>query len=379
MKITRKIFWPHNVYAIMSMVSFLGWLAPDLGILRKGFDKPQDLASAAGCWVIASIFICYMALKVGFILGGGQEKSETGRAHIYSNDSIYLIVIFIAIVGDTYSMFSIYRSGGIGVIFSSLTDGSANYLKKALYEDYSVGFATLRYTSILAGALLFARRLAGVKSILSDLMAFLSLSICAVISSRLSLVAACFGGGYIYMQAMGKVKIKIWKIVLFGIVIFLTLSLLSWTRNKNFYSSQGMGFLSSGVSEIITYLGAPFQGAIFSFVDPEQSVGNDLYFKAGIESSLTTNSAFVDLFSSYGSLGFVLGVVVLFLSGAALGLFGKFKDGRYALVCFPITYGVAEFWRVFLFDKGILMYLISITLLVSFFNSKNEPSVKRGS
>lgn len=377
MKITRKFFWPQNVYIITTLMSFMGWITPDFGVLRKGFDKPQDLASAAGCWVLLSIFLCYMALKIGFIIGGGRNEVESEGAHIFSSDTVYILVIGLAFLGDAYSVISIYRSGGMSIILSSFTDGSANDLKKTLYENYSAGFATLRYTSILAGALLFARRLCGVRRFLYDIGALLSLLLCALISSRLSLIAACFGGGYLYMQAVGHVRVKIGRIILVGILLFLMLSVLSWTRNKNFYSSRGMGFLSSGVSEIVTYLGTPFQGQIFSFFDPEYSVKNDLYFKGGVEVSLTTNSAFIDLFSDYGDYGYVIGIFALFLSGLAIGLFGHLKRGKFSIVCFPIAYGIAEFWRIFLFDKGILIYLVALTMALSWFFGRGKSAIPR--
>lgn len=377
MKITRKIFWPHNVYLITTAMSFLAWVTPDFGVLRKGFDKPIDLVSVAGLWALVAIFVCYMALKIGFVIGGGQMEAASVNHEFFSNDFVYVMIIFVALLGDAYSVISIYRAGGMGIIFSSLTDGSANDLKKALYEDYSAGFATLRYTSILSGALLFARRLWGQRRFVLDVGAFSSLLICALISSRLSLVAACFGGGYLYLQVAKQVRVSFFKLACYAALAFFALSLLSWSRNKTFYSNQGMGFFSSGVSEIVTYLGTPFQGMLFSFIDPTESVKIDIYPKAGVEDSLTTNSAFIDLFSSYADMGFIVGVLALFLSGLAIGIFSRVKSGRYSIVCFPLSYGVAEFWRIFLFNQGILIYLVLITLLICiFFLKENQASPK---
>ncbi|HHL1464840.1 hypothetical protein [Klebsiella pneumoniae] len=359
MYITRKNFTPAAIFIITNGFSILSWLFPDFGFLRKGFTTQFPILDEDTLGYISVMLLLLSFLWLGYNLfpkSRGLERFET----IIVNDRMYFFSICISMLGLCASYLAIMKTMSIGDILFVIQGGQANELKQALYEDYSIGIVSLRYGVILSGSFVIYRRLIGVKNLWMDLLAVLSLLFLSIMSSRLTLIAAIFGGLYLFIYWKGKVKFKFLPVSVAIMVGFLLLSAMNWSRNANFYESKGLGFFSAGVSEILTYTGTPVQGALYAVSNP--SVGDEstavFYSRTTIEPSLTTNSAILDVIRLYGLWGLLLSAVVLFASGLYISFFESYKYGKYIYMNIPIFYSIVEFWRIFLFFQGIIITLI---------------------
>lgn len=158
------------------------------------------------------------------------------------------------------------------------------------------------------------------------------------------------------------------KLTAAGIVLFVLLSALSYSRNKGFYEAKGHGFWSAGISEIVTYLGAPFQGAIAVGNNPEfitQQPFNWIGY-AYIEESLSTNSAFLQLYQAYGWYSFLVMMLTVALFSYIAGFLKKQRNNYLYLSVLTILYAFAEFWRLYWFGTGIMITLVVFPVLVIF-------------
>ena len=88
-----------------------------------------------------------------------------------------------------------------------------------------------------------------------------------------------------------------------------------------------------------------------------------VYEVAGIERILTTNSAFASLSLTLGRWAFILIPVVAFLAAALAGHASRYKS-YFLLATFVIGYCFAELWRVYLFNVGIIHFLLLMLLLI---------------
>lgn len=373
MYITRKNFTPATVFIITNGISILSWLFPDFGFLRKGFSNQFPIIDEDTLGYITIILLLVSCLWLGYNLNPKKRGMEPFGT-IIVNDRMYFFSICISLLGLCASFLTIAKTMSLGDILFVVQGGQANALKQALYEDYSFGIVSLRYGVILSGSFVIYRRLIGVKKWWMDLLAILSLLFVSMMSSRLTLIAAIFGGIYLFVYWKGKVKFKILPATSAILIGFLLLSAMNWSRNANFYESKGLGFFSAGFSEILAYTGTPVQGALYAVNNP--SVGDEstgvFYSRTTIEPSLTTNSAILDVIRMYGLWGILLSTIVLFSSGLYISFFENYKHGKYIYMNIPIFYSVVEFWRIFLFFQGIVITLIcsciflSLSLMITF-------------
>ncbi|MCC7583283.1 hypothetical protein FUU19_07060 [Serratia sp. Lou2A] len=371
MYITRKNFTPQNVFLFTSCVSFLAWVFPSLDFLRKGFSEPYPLLSLSGLAYPVIIFFFYGVIWVGYhIIPVVNDNQKDTSSALLVNYNVYFASAIISFFGILATTFIISKSISVSDIISIYSAGKANAIKEGLYEDYSLGLVSLRYCVILSGSFAIYRRLMGEKNLGIDIFSLSSLIVVSMISSRLTLIAGVFGGLYLYIYTKKTIRIKSFKIIFIGGVVFLVLSALNWSRNSNFYEEKGLGFMSAGFSEILAYVGTPVQGALYAISNPD--VGKQSYMQfyneSTIESALTTNSAILDVIRMFGVQGLLFAAVILFFSGLYISFFEKLKSGKYIYCNIAVFYSIAEFWRIFLFFQGIIITLISVSLLLAFFS-----------
>lgn len=367
MVITKKSFTPIKIFLLTNGMAISSWFFPDFGYLRKGFDKQFPIIDENTFIYIAIMCLFASSLWLGSKLVKKNYRTESIKRNIIDNRT-YMISILLSFFGLIATFFTISKSMSINEMVTVVMGGQANTIKKALYDDYSFGFVSLRYCVILSGAFTIYRRLTKVKLFSLDLFSIVSLLLVSMISSRLTLISAVFGGLYLFILNSGRIKVKMVPVLISIAIAFLLLSAMNWSRNSNFYEAKDIGFFSAGFSEILAYTGTPMQGALYAIDNP--NVGNEpvnqFYSRTTIEDSLTTNSALLELVRSFGNVGVIVGVFVLFFSGAYIAYFEKFKNGAYMYINIPIFYSVAEFWRIFLFFQGIVITLVIAALLLFF-------------
>lgn len=369
MKIKSWQFRPHNIILITYSVVFIFWAFPSFDYFRKGFEEPLPLFSVGGLGLIAALLSAWCMAYIFYNLGKAFARRNNQRILSINealSDRSYFLFILLTSVGLLAVFYSLMKSGGIFFILDSVQAGQANQLKKALYEDYSVGVLSLRYASVMCGALLISRRMSGVKNTLLDSAALILVLFTALLSSRLTVSASLFGGLYLYIYFKKEVNISSLRIIFSGTLIFLLFSALNWSRNYGFYEKMGLGFISGGFSEVLAYLGTPFQGAIFAIsnLGGDYSI-SEMFNATTIETSLTTNSAFLELTSDNSWLGLVELYILISASSLVIGFCEKFKGGKFICCCVPLIYAFAELWRLSLFDKGLTITIIALSFFVA--------------
>lgn len=367
-KILRSLSTPYGIVFYTALLSFLAWLLPDFGILRKGFSRQFSMGSfgffLATLWYASAVVFAFLFYSLA--LRTKLSPALFDRYASFDRKGPYVILTLLALIGGLASCMVILSNVGFNTIIGYITTGQANQLKYILYEDYSAGILSLRYLSIHSCALaIFRRYKLKLKSKLDSINVLLLLST-VVISSRLSLVMMLFICLILFVTHSSRIKIKPVKLTVAGIILFVLLSALSYSRNKGFYEAKGHGFWSAGISEIVTYLGTPFQGAV--------AVGNNTASisrqpfnwtsYAYIEESLSTNSAFLQLFQTNGWYAFLIMLLTVAVFSYIAGFLKKQRNNYLYLSVLTILYAFAEFWRLYWFGTGIMITLVVFPVLI---------------
>lgn len=365
---------------ITVLISLFFWLFPDFGILRKGFDERQALFSLGGLFLLFWYSFYFAISFIAFKLGGtiNISSSKVNSYLSLSNNKIYYILTFIATIGVFYTYLFILKNISIIGIYEVLMQGEGNLLKSLLYDDYEMGFSSLRYVAILSAAIaIFDSLVRKEVSFIFNLYNLVLLFMIVIISHRLALVFSImiFLGLFLF-NSKKNISLNInWLI--FTVAIFIILMFLNSFRNIGFYSNYGINnpFLS-GISEIVTYVGSPFQGGLSVGNNIDEFLNNNVMSSTdssitGIENSLSTNSAILQLFVQYGVfLSFFVAFIAIMLTSFFMGMIYHYRHNYLLIVYLILLYPYAEFWRLFLFNRGIfftlLIILIGTLILVRF-------------
>ena len=360
---------PYGIVAFTMFASYLMWEFPTFdGNIRKGFSEsfePSNIGViVCGIWTMITIGLAYCGFKTGKLLKINSKKIDE-RASIEAIRP-YIIISILGHIGITYVIFRLIGSLGIKGIIGAIAGGQANTLKDALYSDYSVGVSSLRYLAIPAAALGFYH-ITRKRFIFLSLLNILALGVVAIISSRLSIIFTIFTLLPLMLNE-SKIKIKFVHVAIILVVLFHILAALNYSRNIGFYRTIGIdNFYLAGFSEIVTYVGSPFQGFISA-----GTLMNGLYLASDIDSSiktgisfeLSTNSAFLELVRSSGTMEAFVKIAIYSLLGSfVMGISFSNRRNLLFLLFGSIGYCFAEIWRVFLFGQGIV-YTISIMILL---------------
>ena len=280
----------------------------------------------------------------------------------------YYVLTVLATIGTLAAFYKIYAElGDLNKFIDIIKSGNANFFRHTLYNNYTIGLLSLRYLAIHGCAMAILRRILFSKRNFLDTLNILNLIVVSLITSRLSFVMMLLEVFVIWISYK-EIKINFLKSIILGIIIFHILCFLNYSRNINFYKERGLGFYSGGISEIITYLGAPFQGAV--------SIGNNYNYireypfrwdeYAYIETSLTTNSAFFYFFRYYDWWCFLYVFFFLLILSFVGGILYNFKQNYLYLAFTTLIYSFAEFWRLFWFGSGIMLTLFLGPFIISF-------------
>jgi hypothetical protein len=381
--ILRYVFKPYGIVLATVLMSFCAWALPDFGIIQKGYDQPQKLFSfgtlMAVAWYGSIILISWITFHSGRASGSAIKSFDRDASLDDFIAYCFLSVVgFIGFVYITNLMVSTFGFINLAVIVAS---GEANQLHKALYTDYSIGLSSLRYVVILSGGLAIYRIISGISRSVLDFFNICQLLLIAIIASRLSVVFALVIGFGLWAINVKKVEIKPIKWLILLAALFTLFAAYNYSRNIGTYIATGdSNFFSAGLSEIVKYLGTPFQGAIAAGNQFDQITlhPENVSRFTGINHSLTTNSALLQLVREYGYWSFPIMIFTSAIAAFLMGIVYRQRNNYLILIYFILLYCFAEIWRVFIFKAGIITTLLTFSFLSPFASIGIKWIIKQG-
>jgi hypothetical protein len=350
--------------------SFGAWLFPGFGVLRKGFDSPSrldfDTFTVLTCWYL----LIFVSFTVGEKVGGVlvlRKSARTAPLLNLNSNTVYYAFALLSATGIAATFISVFKALSVQQALASIALGHANQLKDALYEDYSIGVVSLRYL-VLYPASIALYRIIRLKSFTAlNIFNVLLLVMSVVLSSRLMFIATLLTVIFLLGFDKESIRFSIPKLIAAVTLLFLMLAVLNYSRNKEYYEHNKLSFGLAGVSEILAYLGSPFQVAIGTAKVTDQIVGGDpdsYRDYVDIESNLMTNSAFFHLHQQMGYFSWLYVAVICVFMGLAFEAMASLGKTIFLLPCGAIMYGSAELWRLDLFHQGVFIvwFVIGIGL-----------------
>ena len=367
----RTVLKPSVVSMAAVCASFGAWLFPSFGFLRKGFDTAARFELGGfvvlACWYL----LIFVSFAVGEKLGGWivpRRSAPTEGLLDLNSNVVYYAFTFLSAIGISATLITIFRLLSVQQAMVLIVLGQANELKDALYEDYSTGFVSLRYVVLYPASLALYRIIRFRSFAPVNIFNVLMLAVSALLlGSRLTLIATLLTLTLLLSFGKRSTRINVAKLAALSTVLFLVLALLNYSRNKDYYERNKLSFGLAGVSEIIAYLGGPFQVAIGSAPSTDKlAAGGDQTYRdlVDVEINLNTNSAFVRLHEQLGYVSWPYIATICLFMGLVFGALTSLGKTVFLLPCGAILYGSAELWRLDLFQQGIFIvwFVIGIGL-----------------
>lgn len=366
----RAILKPSIVSMAAVFASFVAWVFPSFGVLRKGFESPArlDLDSFVilACWYLLILLSFAIGEKLGRLLLLRNNALTAPLLQLNSN-LIYYAFTVLSAIGIGATLIRIFQLLSWQEAIASIAAGQANALKDTLYEDYSIGLVSLRYLVLFPASLALYRIVRYKSRKLINIFNVLMLVVSTFLSSRLIFIATILTLTFLLGFDKKSIRIRISRLIAIVGLLFLLLAVLNYSRNKNYYEHNKLSFGLAGVSEILAYLGSPFQAEIGSAVVTEQLVaGGDRTYRNYVdeEENLMTNSAFVHLHEQIGYYSWPYISLICLFMGVVFEVLASLGKTIFLLPCGAILYGSAELWRLDLFQQGtfIVWFAIGIGL-----------------
>lgn len=367
--LVNGIMKPHGIVIATLILSVAAWSFPDFTGFYKGYEIVESV-SLVGlvliyCWYALVIIFTYFAFNIG-------KKLPTIRQFNYytslDSSAIYRIYSIIGIVGFGYTLLVTLQVLGINGFIYSIVTFTTNRIAEAIYEDYQAGIFSFRYVLIISFGWAMYRMLALKKVSFLDIVNVLTFVFyIAFFGRRLQLVCSLL----IFAALTNKEKnffgvINVKKFIWLGLFGFAMLSAATLLRNYGSYEKMGYSNpLAAVFTNILSYLAAPFQVSL--------GVGNNVLDAFGrvdyraytdVDSTLTANSAFAEMVTTYGLMAITRMAVYVVVFGMLAGWLSKNRT-NYLYTGYPIIlYAFAEVWRIELFNKGIFFTLLLVATAV---------------
>jgi hypothetical protein len=355
-----RITRPSGIALFAVLLSFFAWLCPDFDVLRKGFTVGEQPGILTSFILFSWYLLIFTSLVLGQRLGVAFSAKRRVAVNIPPLDSLFIYRSFtvLAAIGTIWTFLRIFQTLPLLQAAIYIYLGQGNRLKTTLYEGYSAGLLSLRYLVLYSASLAIYRTVKFRKISFLAIANMFLLGTTALISSRLILIATVVVSIFLLTWGKRTIRLSLVKMAVFATLLFVALSILNSSRNKNFYDRRNLSFTESSVSEIVTYLGSPFNVALGAANRTSEITGGppDLYRQyIDVEDVLTTNSAFVELHEQFGYLAWpYIGVVCCFM-GFMFSWLSSFGRTSLLLPCGAILYGAAELWRLDLYREGIFI------------------------
>jgi len=369
----RGIFRPSSMSMIAVAASFVAWELPTFGVLLKGFTRKEDLDLTSSvtlfCWY-SLIFTCFfLGQKLGSAFARTKGPLRDSALALDAN-GLYYAFTLISTVGIVSTLVQIFVNLSFQQALMFISLGQANALKDTLYEQYHVGLVSLRYLILYPASVALYRILRQKRYSLINLFNVFMLGISTFLSSRLILMATMLVTCFLLTYGKPRIRISLAKLALFAGIVYLILSVLNISRNEGYYERNRQSFFQAGLSEIVTYVGSPFQVAVGAAKVSDQlaGFGGDQYRDwTDIDYNLNTNSAFALLLQQMGYWSWPYIALVCLLMGFAFSLMLSLGKTVFLLPCGAILYGSAELWRLDLFQQGafLVWFVFGVGLPVS--------------
>jgi hypothetical protein len=380
---------PHTLLLAGAALSLLAWVTPWGGAIPaplRGYAQKEPWTLHGALFLLGWYAFFFLVALGGFQLG--RRIPVLQRAELVPWRSYYVFLSILGLVGTAYS-YAYVVTKSPHAISQAFLHHQFNAIRYAL--PYSSGPQTLRYASSLAGAIaLFelGRRQFRLLHVVNVLVLLLA----AAIASRASLIIAAIAVAGLAARhlhvARARARMVLGLLLLGLVALFLALSLLSYSRDADFYRSYGVrNPLVIGVDDIVRYVGIPFQAAVAvsnhvsrwpaapasaaagarvyllptyvsKNVPPSVVRGENRYATVvAIPASQTTNSVLALTYGVFGVLAFaVLGLAVL-VAGVIAGHASRYRSYLF-LASLVIAYCLAEWWRTYVLNQGIVQFLI---------------------
>jgi len=381
--ITRPIDFitkPYGIVLVSVIVSFVVWTIPG-DAFSKGFADPQPLFSVGGLFVLAWYGSILLLSWLFFSLG---KRFDIGHRYLdkYANVSdtaAYLLITLLAAIGTYYvTHFYVKLIGWHGII-DSIHDHQGNIFKKMLEEQNKTrGAASFRYCAMLSSGLTIFRILTRKKLLTVelpiDLLNFALLLLTSFYTGRLAIFAAIIFGICLYAFNHKPITIGLFTSLAVAGVVFGFLTFVTSARTYNTYEARGYTSASGATTaEVSRYLSAPFQESLAIGNNYTAALhGADHTELGGIEAHMTTNSALDELTSLYGWGAWpIIWITVSFVS-LVMGILTHHRRNLLVLLYVVLLYCLSEIWRIFMFDKGVvLMMFLAVVFLVMMMSTFN--------
>ena len=382
---------PHTLLLAGAVLSFLVWVIPWGGAIPatlRGFAQKEPWTLDGALFLLAWYGFFFAVAFGGFQLG--RRIPVLQRAERVPWESYYVFLSILSVLGTAYS-YAYVLAKSPTAISQAFLHHQFNAVRYVL--PYSSGPQTLRYASSLAGAIaLFelGRRHFRLVHLANVLLLLLS----AAIASRASLIIAAIAVAGLAARHLHTARVRarmVLGLLLLGLVaLFLALSLLSYSRDADFYRSYGVrNPLVIGMDDIVRYVGIPFQAAVAvsnhvskwpaapasaapgtrvfllptyvsKSVPASVARGENRYTTVvALPTSQTTNSVVALTYGVFGVLAFaVLGFAVL-VAGVIAGHASRYRSYLF-LASLVVAYCLAEWWRTYVLNQGIVQFLILV-------------------
>lgn len=382
---------PHTLLLVGACLSLLAWAIPWGGAIPavlRGFVVQTPWTLHGALFLVAWYAFFFAVALGGFLLG--RRIPVLQRAERVPWESYYVFLSILSLLGTAYAYAYVFAKSP-HAISAAFLHHQFNAVRYVL--PYSSGPQTLRYASTLAGAIAIYQlgrghfRWIHVVNVLLLLFA-------AAIASRASLIIAAIAVAGLAARHVHEAHVSARRVVgaaLLGLVVlFLGLSVLSYSRSADFYHSYNVrNPLVMNVDEMVRYLGIPFQAAVAvsnnvdkwpaapssvaggarvfllptyvsKSVPASVARGETRYEKiVAIPTSQTTNSVLVTAYGVFGAWSFVvLGLAVL-VACVIAGHASRYRSYVF-LASLVVAYTLAEWWRTYVLNQGIIQFLILV-------------------
>ncbi|TFD51767.1 hypothetical protein E3T43_15895 [Cryobacterium sp. Hh7] len=380
---------PVNVVLISVMASLLIWAVPGESALLRGFEQRSAVTLPGSLVLVGWYALCIAVIWYGVKLGCRirpnarlQEFETSPKREL----TFYWFLTCAATIGIVFSVIAIALEVSI---WETISTRNANIAAEALPNHASL--ATLRYATAVAapiGIYLWQRKSA---SLAMGTWNILLLLANVILASRMSLIVAIII--YVFLLVRSKPDFKLKPLVaLIGIfALFGGLTSLNYVRNANTYEQFDITSpIEMNFYQISAYLGAPAQVSIgvsnaiangdlvvsgspttsLAAVLPtflnfdKDSVGDGTVAGrygnlVSVTENFNANSAFADVYSAFGWWGLFYTLIVLCGAAFLFGIFSRYRS-VVAAIAAVLLYGFAEYWRGFMFNQGIHIFMLLV-------------------
>lgn len=383
---------PGMVFLPLLTIGVVLWLCPSTEG-ASGYRVREELTFGSilvlAAWY-GGIFVC---AALGQYVASVLPKMNVMSADAFRPQTFYLVLSMLAIVGVAGAWLAAMR-GGPGLLELIRTQ-QFNQLKDTLYENYNHLYS-LRYAASLVGGYALYRLVFLGKFGWLDAINFCLLLAAAALSARLLIAqAVLFAGGLaVRFDQLRHVSTRAITLAVLGLSALVIT--FTWVRTAGSYREYfgvenpiAVTFL-----EVQRYVGAPVQASVgvarialdhparganrnvIKYVTPtfmhpadlrpddnSGGVGQQWYLRnVDVEETLTTNSAFVEMYGDLGYLSFPLMAWIAF-SMSAVGSYFFRAENLLCLIGCVVLYGFFELWRTYYFAAGSFTFLILAVLL----------------